>query len=197
MNGPTETPQQAARRLSASAIRDGYKAEALHRYTDRRGRPLYRRIRLKHPHTGEKWIRPMKRNGAGYELGEPHFTDGKPLYKLRALTLRPDDRVFVVEGEWCSNALAKAGLLATTSGAAVSAAKADWRPLAGRDVTIWPDNDEAGQRYATEATERLLTLGCTVRVIHVEKLGLPLKHPLIFTPRRRSRRTRGVEAAVD
>ena len=36
------------------------------------------------------------------------------------------------------------GLLATTSGAADSAAKADWRPLAGRDVIIWPDNDEAG-----------------------------------------------------
>ncbi|MGH8627515.1 MAG: hypothetical protein ACREYC_20340, partial [Gammaproteobacteria bacterium] len=29
MNGPTETPQQAARRLAASAIRDGYKPESL------------------------------------------------------------------------------------------------------------------------------------------------------------------------
>jgi Toprim domain-containing protein len=83
--------------------------------------------------------------------------------------------VIVVEGEWCADALAKAGVLATTSGAADSAAKADWRSLAGRDVTIWPDNDEAGQRYATEAAEKLLALGCTVHVIDVEKLGLPKK----------------------
>jgi hypothetical protein len=33
MNRPTETPQQAARRLAASAIRDGYEPEALHTYT--------------------------------------------------------------------------------------------------------------------------------------------------------------------
>ena len=44
--------------------------------------------------------------------------------------------------------------LATTSGAADSAPKADWRPLAGRDVTIWPDNDEAGQRYADAVADR-------------------------------------------
>ena len=30
---PAETPQQAARRLAATAIRDGYKPEALHIYT--------------------------------------------------------------------------------------------------------------------------------------------------------------------
>ena len=42
-------------------------------------------------------------------------------------------------------------------------------------MTIWPDNDKAGQRYATEAAERLLALGCTVRVIDVDKLGLPKK----------------------
>ena len=78
-------------------------------------------------------------------------------------------------GEWCADALAKAGLLATTSGAADSAAKADWRSLAGRDVTIWPDNDEAGQRYAEAVADALLALGCTVRVIEVEKLGLPEK----------------------
>lgn len=57
MSGPTETPQQAARRLSAAAIRDGYRPEALHVYTDRDGKPLHWRIRLKHPDT--------KDNGSG------------------------------------------------------------------------------------------------------------------------------------
>jgi hypothetical protein len=31
----------------------------------------------------------------------------------------------------------------------------------------------------------------------INNVAIDLKHPLIFTPRRRSRRTRGVEAAVD
>ena len=175
MNGPTETPQQAARRLAASAIRDGNIPEALHTYTQPDGRAWYWRIRLKHPETGEKRIRPMRLNGAGFELGEPDFPDSKPLYRLHDLAGRSDDPVIVVEGEWCADRLAGLGLLTTTSGGADSAAKADWRPLAGRDVTIWPDNDEAGQRYATEAAERLLALGCTVRLIDVDKLGLPKK----------------------
>ena len=175
MNGPTETPQQGARRLAASAMREGYKPEALYTYTHPDGGVWYWRIRLKNPHTGEKWIRPMRLNGSGLELGEPGFPDGKPLYRLHDLTGRPDDRVIVVEGEWCADALAKVGVLATTSGAADSAARADWRSLAGRDVTIWPDNDEAGRSYEDALADALLPLGCTVRVIDVDKLGLPKK----------------------
>ena len=32
----------------------------------------------------------------------------------------------------------------------LSAAKADWTPLHGRTVTIWPDNDAAGRQYAAD-----------------------------------------------
>ena len=117
----------------------------------------------------------MRVNGSGFALGEPEYPDGKPLYRLHELAARPKETVWLVEGEWCADAIANAGRLATTSGAADSASKADWRPLAARDVTIWPDNDAAGQRHATEAAEKLLALGCTVRVIDVEKLGLPKK----------------------
>ena len=60
-------------------------------------------------------------------------------------------------------------------GAADSAAKADWQVLAGRRVTIWPDNDEAGRRYADAVTAALLALGCTVSIINVTSLGLPPK----------------------
>lgn len=142
-----ETPKDAARRLSASAVRDGYKPQALHEYTASDGTPLYYRIRLKHPETGKKWIRPMKLNGVGYVLGEPEFSSGKPLYRLHDLARRPDEPLFVVEGEPCADVLAKLGVLATTSGAADSASKADWQPCAGRTAFIWPDNDEAGKRY--------------------------------------------------
>lgn len=170
-----ETPKDAARRLATGAMRDGFKPQALHEYTDLDGKPLHWRIRMKHPGNGDKWIRPMKLNGEGYTLGEPEFPYGKPLYRLHDLATRPADPVIVVEGEWCADALAKIGTLATTSGAADSAGKTDWQPLAGRSVTIWPDNDEAGQRYADAVADALLALDCSVRLVDVATLNLPPK----------------------
>lgn len=170
-----ETPQQAARRFAAAVIRDGFKPEALHEYTDREGKPLYWRIRLKHPVSGEKWIRPIKLNSEGYALGEPDYPNGKPLYRLHDLAARPTDPVIVCEGERCVDAILKVGALATTSGAADSAGKADWQPLATRSVTIWPDNDEAGRRYAEEVGQVLRALGCAVRLVDVAALNLPPK----------------------
>lgn len=171
----TETPQHAARRLAAAAIRQGYKPQSLHEYTGPDGKPLHWRIRLKHPESGDKWIRPMKLNGEGYALGEPEYPNGKPLYRLHELAARPADPVIVCEGEWCADALAKVGTLATTSGAADSAGKADWRSVAGRIVTVWPDDDEAGRRYADAVAEALGALGCTVRFVEVAALKLPPK----------------------
>lgn len=171
----TETPQQAARRLAAGAIRDGFKPQALHEYTDLEGKPLHWRMRLKHPDSADKWIRPMKLNGEGYTLGEPEYPGGKPLYRLHELAARSTEVVFVCEGEWCADALAKIGVLATTSGAADSASKTDWRALVGRSVTIWPDNEEAGRRYAEAVAEALRALGCTVHLVDVAALNLPPK----------------------
>ena len=121
MTHTNETPKQAARRLAAGAIRNGFKPEALHEYHGQDGTPLFWRIRAKHPDTGEKWIRPMKLNGQGYTLGEPGYPNGKPLYRLDELAARLAGDVYVVEGETCADALAKPGLLATTSGGADSA----------------------------------------------------------------------------
>lgn len=174
MNAHTETPQQAARRLAAEPIRAGFEPEALHQYSDAYGDPLFWRIRLKHPN-GKKWIRPMRLNGSGFVLGEPAFQDGKPLYRLPDLAARPDDPVIVVEGEGCADALAKLGLLTTTSGSADSAESADWAPMAGREIVIWPDNDEAGERYGVAVAAALAPLGCTVQVLDVAALGLPPK----------------------
>lgn len=173
-----ETPKQAARRLSESAQRDGFKPVALHCYQDAQGALLFWRIRLKHP-DGRKWIRPMHLNGVGYVLGEPAHPNGKPLYRLPDLAAQPNAPVFVVEGETCADALAKLGLLATTSGSADSAEAADWGPLAGREVRVWPDNDDAGERYGLSVASALVPLGCAVRMLDVAALNLPPKGDVV------------------
>lgn len=164
-----------ARHLSRKAAADGFTPSALHRYSDRDGNPTHWRIRLKNPDTGDKWIRPMMRDGTGFVLKQPDYPNGTPLYRLHELAANQHQPVQIVEGEPCADALARLGILATTSGAADSAGKADWSILAGRVAMIWPDNDEAGQRYAQAVKAALEAIGCTVAVIDVAALGLSAK----------------------
>lgn len=164
-----------ARQLSRKAITEGYKPQALHEYTDQHGAITHWRIRLKHLGSGDKWIRPMKRDGAGFALGEPEYPAGKPLYRLHELASRKDEPVMIVEGESCADALVNMGILATTSGAADSVAKTDWATLENGIATIWPDNDEAGLRYAKEAADKLTALGCKVQWVDIASLDLPAK----------------------
>lgn len=174
---PIEGLKDAAQHLAAGALRNGFRLEALHEYSDADGSPSFWRMRLKHPATGEKWIRPMRQDGPEYVIGEPPApATGKPLYHLpKLLAASPDVIAYVVEGEACADVLSELGLLATTSGSSSSAVGADWAPLRGRRVRLWPDNDAPGAKYATDVAQRLRELGCLVELIDVAALGLPAK----------------------
>jgi putative DNA primase/helicase len=173
MTAHDETPKDAARRFSAQMIAKGYAPEGLHVYRDPGGVPLLYRIRLKHPETGEKWIRPMHHDGRAFVSGEPPAPPaGKPLYRLPEL-LADTGPVYVVEGEACADALAALGISATTSGSAASADAADWSPLRGRDVVIWRDNDGPGRRYAEAVTAKLRGIAASVEWIDPAPLALP------------------------
>ena len=173
MNTSTpETAKEAARRLSAPMLDKGFKAISLHTYTDANGEVLYWQIRCKHPETKEKWIRPFHQNGNGFEFGEPKFPNGKPLYALHRVVSNPDAVVWITEGEQKVDALNKLGLVATTSGGAISADTADWEPLRGRTIKIFPDNDDAGKSYAGTVASILLGMDCTVSCVDVDKLDL-------------------------
>ena len=68
----------------------------------------------------------------------------RPLFRLPELAARPDAPVLVVEGEKTVDAAAERFpdyVATTSSGGSNAARKADWTPLAGRHVTIWPDAD--------------------------------------------------------
>jgi hypothetical protein len=168
----SETSREAARRLSASTIAKGFKPEALHCYTSETGEPVYWRIRAKHPATGDKWLRPMRLAGGIYELGEPDFPSGKPLYALHQLATNTAATVYMVEGEKCADKLNAFGMLATTSGGATSAGTVDPGILRGRSVRIWPDHDEPGRKFADEWAAILSGLGCPFNVVDVDALGL-------------------------
>src|SRR5262249_18117198 len=75
----------------------------------------------------------------------------RPLYGLQELADRPFAPVVVCEGEKATDAarhLLRSFEVVTRPNGNESATKADWSPLRGRDVVIWPDADLPGDKYA-------------------------------------------------
>lgn len=74
--------------------------------------------------------------------------DPRPLYHLDKLAANTSAPVVVCEGEKAADAAALLfpdAVCTTMLNGAQSPHKTDWRPLAGRVVWLWQDNDEAGR----------------------------------------------------
>src|SRR6266511_1711715 len=104
------------------------------------------------------------------------FPKPRPLYRLPIILKHADATVLVCEGEKAADAAQRLfpNHVATTSvGGAKAAAGTDWRPLAGRKIIIWPDNDEAGAGYATAVSELVRAAGAT----RITKVDIPTTFP--------------------
>jgi hypothetical protein len=115
-----------------------------------------------------------------YDGGEWHakgYPKPRPLYGLPRLV--NDGAVLVVEGEKTADAAARLfpeNPALTWCGGASAPATADWTPLAGRAVILWPDNDDPGRKAMAQVAAILLTLNCTVGM--VDPTGWPEKWDL-------------------
>lgn len=89
------------------------------------------------------------------------WPEPRPLYGLDLLAIFPQSAIVIVcEGEKATNAARiLCGYLnfvcITSPGGSNAARKADWSPVRGRKVIIWPDNDEPGWKYAGTVAEIL------------------------------------------
>src|SRR6476646_10644414 len=87
-----------------------------------------------------------------------HPAQPRPLYGLDRLATRPNARVLVCEGETAADAATRLfpeWVCITWPAGAGNVAHADWGPLKGRLVVIWPDADHAGIKAAGEIAARL------------------------------------------
>lgn len=87
----------------------------------------------------------------------------RPLYRLPEIE-RSREIVFV-EGEKAADAIHQCGWVATSApgGATTNLDAIDWRPLAGKTVILWPDNDEPGRKLMLGVQAKLASLGCALR----------------------------------
>jgi hypothetical protein len=142
----------------------------VHEYRDEQGVHVGSVIRWQRSPT-EKEIRPTRLHADGWRL--EHMAEPRPLLG-RPEIVKAAGGVYVVEGEKCVDAATGLGLLATTSaGGSNAASKSDWSPLAGREVVILPDNDDAGRKYAADVTAILHEISppATVRVVELDGLA--------------------------
>lgn len=117
------------------------------------------------------------------------FATPRPLYGLDRLADRPEATVLVTEGEKCSDAAAsELPVLVSVSwpGGSKAVDKADWLPLAGRKVVLWPDCDAQTHKHTQELLPEwsqpgwmaankiagiLTTLGCKVWTVRIPAPG--------------------------
>jgi putative DNA primase/helicase len=107
------------------------------------------------------------RNGRWSVKGYP---TPRPLYRLRQLLARPTDPVLIVEGEKAADRAAEAlpeYVVISWAGGVPGVAGANWTPLVGRSVTIWPDADEPGSSAAAKIAGALMKLATAPRVMRV------------------------------
>ncbi len=136
---------------------------------DAEGRLLLVRVRTPHPVNGKAVITwTWCETGPGMAEWRAKAPEKPlPLYGLDRLARNPEARVLVVEGEKTADAAERIfpGVVAVTSGSSDSAASAGWEALAGREVWIWRDADEAGLKYQDKVAELLLGIAKTVRQV--------------------------------
>ncbi|MCB1073299.1 MAG: AAA family ATPase [Chlamydiia bacterium] len=184
-------PKVPAPKLEEQGKLTYYYSEVMrHPYRDEKGNLLYYVTRLQDKNNPSRKITPplsygyfkdnpkelsWKRRGYKDENGK------KPLYNLHLLREKPLSPVLIVEGEkTAERALEKLPdrdfICMTWSGGASSVSKADWSPLFGREVVVWPDNDEAGFRAANQVCDELKK-GCASKICMVERPELFAKLP--------------------
>ena len=164
---------------------------AIAAYTSRLGSPVYEWLyhNADGDHVGSvarfdtptgKEIRPVSLIKGAWQL--QHMPTPRPLYNLpMIINADPSMPVFVFEGEKCADAFlnltsATSNLYIATASAAGSngAKQTNWSPLAGRDVFIVPDNDEAGRKYADDVAKIICKLSppATATIVSLPVTGI-------------------------
>ncbi|TVQ53328.1 MAG: hypothetical protein EA377_08210 [Phycisphaerales bacterium] len=154
--------------------------EAIYKYTD----PASQRLDL----LVIRWMGSGKKQfcqGHQIDRGFVKKAPPKPWPLYNRARVNRANTVIVVEGEKCVHALHDLGLIATTNpGGAGKAAHADWTPLAGKAVYLWPEADPVdkhGKRPGiahmreVERILRGLTPPARLHWIDPDTLGLPPK----------------------
>ncbi len=127
-------------------------------YTDEKGQLLFQVVRYE-----PKDFRQRRPDGTG---GWVWNTKGVRRVPYHLPEVMKAELVFVVEGEKDAETLHCLGLVASTnSGGAGKWSREFSKYFKGRDVVIFPDNDEPGRKHAEEVARNLLPVARSIKII--------------------------------
>lgn len=137
-------------------------------YRDESGDPVSYVSR--HEQNGErKQIFPWSWDGKASKWRMRSQPRPRPLYGLELLAAKANARVCIVEGEKAADAarqiIGSIYVVVTWPGGVKAVHNADWRPLTGRKILIWPDADKPGREAAKEISELLATHCQEIKII--------------------------------
>jgi predicted P-loop ATPase len=134
-----------------------------HCYHDKEGRVLFWIARYDPPGDKKQFL-PWSWDGELKKWVNKAWEEPRPLFNLPDLHNHKDAVVIIVEGEKAAFHVKrmlgdkKTFVVTTWPGGAQAWAKADWTPLVGRKILIWPDADTAGIKAADGITKHLKEL---------------------------------------
>jgi hypothetical protein len=119
---------------------------------------------------GRAWMHSRPEDAAGRSTGPMTWQAGVKLSRLlpygseHVHALPAGEPVFLVEGEATAESLRTRGLAAlATCGVGYRPDPDALSPLAGRNVILWPDADEAGQDHMLDMADRLRAIAAALR----------------------------------
>jgi len=175
-------------RIFSQSLERNYNLKSVHTYRNIDGAPIFYVARLEDKKTGHKLPLPISYGKSSdhdqerWALKGYSLNHGMPLYNLHLLRKHPDKPVLIVEGEKAADAgmniLGEKYNVISWNGGAQGTHKTDWTPLWGKEVVIWPDNDEAGFQACSDIEQRLKGQGVrSLKVVAKDQLSkrVPLK----------------------
>lgn len=153
-------------RLGIEPPAAGHESVPTYDYRDEAGDLLFQVVRF-----GGKKFRQRRPDGNGgwvWRLDDVR----RVLYRLPDLLARPDEPVFIVEGEKDVERLHAAGRLATTNPGGAGKWRTEYAAsLKDRDVIILPDNDTPGCLHARDVARSLCETAASVRIVELSDLS--------------------------
>jgi putative DNA primase/helicase len=147
------------------------KPDGLWVYRDAESRPFACDFRFNLP-GGKKDVLPCTwcQSDSGARAWRWMHAKPRPIYGLDRLAARPEAPVLLVSGAKCADVgerIAPTYVSVTWQGGDDSVDLVDWKPLAGRKVTSWADNDSGGVKSMRKAAALLKLMGCGIRFVQV------------------------------
>lgn len=143
------------------------KPSAVYEYKNESSETLFFMARYNHP-TGKKDFIPWSYTNDGRWIPKAYPND-RVLYNLHLLNTFKDKTVLLVEGEKCADVanqlLGDHYVSVTWSSGAQAYRKTDFKPLHGRKILLWPDNDEPGIKAMNDIMRSLIPHTNDIKII--------------------------------